>query len=224
MVCSVNIVTSLVTIIAVGSFSLIFTILYSHYTKSFISEIDSGKCDLELLEKTISSEQPKKEKIKKITGLIKPVIFYISMALVIPLLMFALINKIQGNVTMISSNGVMVVASGSMSEKNKANDYLITNNLNNQFDTYDIIVIQKIENQNELDVYDVIAFRDEEGKHVIHRIIAKEVIDGEIRYVTRGDSNNSNDSYKPTFEDVIGKYSNKLLFPTNGVAFMFIIS
>ena len=115
----------------------------------------------------------------------------------------------QGNVTNFGDKGVLVVASGSMSQKNAANDYLIEHNLTNQFNTYDIIVIEEVNSDEDLKLYDVITFVDKDGKLVIHRIIKIETDEnGNVTYITRGDSNNTNDA-PSTIANIKGKYTNK---------------
>ena len=84
---------------------------------------------------------------------------------------------------MIGNKTIMVVASGSMSKKNDANAYLNSNNLNNQFQTYDIIVLEKVENASDLNKYDVIAYRNDQGINVIHRII--EIEDGKFKEIRK---------------------------------------
>ena len=121
---------------------------------------------------------------------------------------------------MIGDNAVMVVASGSMSQKDESNDYLFTYNLNNQFQTYDMITLTKVSNQSQLEMYDVIAFRNNKNINVIHRIINIEYVDGVAKYTTRGDANAATDSYHPTFNDVIGKYTGKRI-PAIGIFIMF---
>lgn len=48
-----------------------------------------------------------------------------------------------------------------MSQQNEANTYLKTNNLNNQFNTYDIIQIQKYKDVDQVKLYDVVAYRND---------------------------------------------------------------
>lgn len=206
---SVEIISLIVTFIGVVSFASVFTILYHSYSTSTINETISGKRDIELIDEIIYEKQEKVKNRRKVNRIIRNVFFYIILIIIIPIFIFSLINKIQGSTTMIGNKSIMVVASGSMSEKNKANDYLVTNNLNNQFQTYDIIVLNKVNSESELKLYDVIAFKDDTGKNVIHRIISINYDGGEIRYSTRGDANNATDTYRPCFNDVIGKYSNK---------------
>ena len=58
-----------------------------------------------------------------------------------------LIAKISGSFLSIPFVGKMhVVVSGSMASKNEANQYLMENNLNNQFDIFDLIMIESISN------------------------------------------------------------------------------
>ena len=147
---SAEIISLIVTIIGVFSFATIFTILYKSYATSQINEIKSGKKDIELIDEVIYERQEKIKKRKMVTKIVKSICFYLALLIIIPLFIFSLINRFQNNITMIGNKTIMVVASGSMSQKNDANNYLITNNLNNQFQTYDIIVLEKVENASDL--------------------------------------------------------------------------
>ena len=212
---SVEIISIVVTFIGVASFAAVFTILYLSFSNASILEIKTGKRDIELIDDVLYNKQESVIKKQKTASTVKSAFFYIFMTLIIPIFVFSLINKFQGNTTMIGDSTIMVVASGSMSQRNEANDYLDKYNLNNQFNTYDIIVLNKVDNALQLDKYDVIAFRNDEEINVIHRIVEITIgDDGKWRYITRGDSNNSNDKYKPCFDDVIGVYSGKKI---NGI-------
>lgn len=205
---STEIISLIVTVIGVFSFAAIFTILYKSYATSQIAELRSGKKDIELIDEVIYERQTKVKRRRKITKIIRTIVFYAIMILLVPLFIFSLVNRIQKNVTMIGNKTMMVVASGSMSMKNEANDYLITNNLNDQFNTYDIIFLEKVDNANDLKLYDTVAYTNDKGINVIHRI--KEIrTDGS--YVTRGDSNNADDAYHPNFDDIIGRYTGSRL-------------
>jgi signal peptidase len=134
-------------------------------------------------------------------------VFYALLIVFVPVFIFSAISKFNGDVLMIGGKSLMVVASGSMSEQHKENDYLKKYSLNNQFDTYDVIILNEVKDRSELKTYDVIAFVNDKGVNVIHRIIGTEYSGGQIRYKTRGDSNNATDEYRPAFDDVLGKYS-----------------
>ena len=214
-----DIISLIVTALGVISFSIVFTILFGSYTKASIIEIESGKRDIELLDENIYENTSSVKKRKKIAGIIKTVIFYAVIALLIPTLGSALYSKITSNVPMINGKAIMVVATGSMSFKNEANDYLTLNGLDNQFPAYSIIVIEKVE-QEELEQYDVISFVNENGVNIIHRIYEIKEVNGKTKYITRGDANNKTDDYDVYYENIVGRYSNKYI-PGVGLFILF---
>lgn len=201
---SIEIISIVVTFIGVFSFSAIFTILYKSYATSQIAELRSGKKDIEIIDEVIYERQTKTKRRRKIGKIIKNVIFYSILAILIPLFAFSLINRFMNNRMMIGGKSVIVVASGSMSEKHKDNTYLVNNNLDDQFDTYDIIILEKVKSASELSVYDTVAYVNDKGINVIHRI---REIRSDGSYVTRGDANGADDEYKPVIGDIIGKYT-----------------
>ena len=217
---STDIIALIVTIIGVASFATVVTILFRNYIRSAIKEIQAGHRDIEIVDLMIYEMDPTVIKKRKATGIAKNVIYYAFLAIIIPIFGLSLYSRIKNNVTKFGDNFVMVVASGSMSFKNEVNDYLITNNLNNQFATYDMIVLSGVKSSSQLHMYDVIAYRNDKGINVIHRIIEIDYSEGEIRYTTRGDSNSATDSYHPKIKDVIGKYTGKKI-PGIGIFIMF---
>ena len=221
---NIEIVGLVVSLLGVGCFAAVFTILYMTYSHSLINEYKTGKKDIELIDESIYDNLSNVKKRRKIIKTIKSVGFYGLMIIIIPFFALSLINKFSGNVTMIGNQGILVVATGSMSEKNEENDYLITNNLNNQFDAYSIIVIEKVEQDSDLELYDVISYVNDDGINVIHRIVKINYLsNGIIEYETRGDSNNSTDSYHPRIDDIQGKYIGKKV-PLIGMFVLFMQS
>ena len=221
---NLEIVGIIVSIFGVGCFAAVFTILYVTYSNSLISEYKSGKKDIELIDESIYDNLSKVKNRREFIQAIKSGGFYGLMIIMIPFFVLSLVNKFTGNVTMIADRGLIVVATGSMSERNPANEYIITNDLDNQFDAYSIIVIEKVENESELRLYDVISFVNDKGINVIHRIIGFSINEeGKLAYETRGDSNNASDAYHPTIDDVQGKYVGKKI-PMIGVFVLFMQS
>ena len=200
-----EIIPLVITAIGVISFAAIFTVLFSSYTNASIIEIESGKRDIELLDEHIHKNIPDVKKRKKIAGIIKTVIFYVVIAILIPILSLALYSKLTGNVSMVGGKAMMVVATGSMSYKHNSNDYLEENDLNNHFPAFSIIFVEKVE-QDELKQYDVISFVNDEGRNIIHRIIDVVIENGETKYITRGDANNKTDDYHVCYNDIVGRY------------------
>ena len=192
--------------VSVAALAIVFTILFVNSYKMSKEEIEQGRRDIEFIDKEIDIER--KARADKINGaLVAGKTFGIVVSVVVlAFFIFSVINRINGNKIVIGSSTHIVIETGSMSAKNDVNDYLITYNLNNQFGANSIIEVEKVEEEN-LYVYDVVAFKNDVGQTVIHRIINVEIKDGELRYVTRGDANNASDSYRPVYEDLIGRYN-----------------
>lgn len=227
-----SIVPIIVTFIGVVSFAVLFTILYKTYTHSQIEEIKSGKRDIEIIDEVIRNRDIKVIKRKKTLKIVKTVVYYVALAIIVPIFIFSLYSKIVNNVLMIGGRNLMVVASPSMSEINEENKYVKNNKLTNQFDQYDIIYLEKIDDPSMLSQYDVICFKNDKDINIIHRIREIKFIDGQVRYVTRGDANKSDDPYSPKFEDVVGRYTGKkidgigifIIFLQSGAGIITIVS
>ena len=110
------------------------------------------------------------------------------------------------------------ILSGSMSEKNHLNEYLFENDLNDQFNEGDLILLDKLPEQDDLELYDVVGYFNSDGKLVVHRIIGGGYydeqnvfhyvnnLDDAENYIMRGDSNNNSDSIYITYDDMYGIY------------------
>lgn len=217
----VEIIALIVTFVGVISFATIITLLYHSYISSSIKDIKLGKQDADLIDEVIKDGSEQRQKRKKVMTIVKNSLFCVFLAIIIPVFALAIISKVNGNMMMIGGNSIIVVASGSMSTKHPSNDYLDKYHLDNQFQTYDIIGLSEVDSKDDLKVHDVIAFRNDKGMNVIHRIISfEDRADGKRYYTTRGDSNNASDTFKPTFENVLGKYNGKRI-PIVGMFVLF---
>lgn len=223
----IEIIGFIVTILAVGCFSIVFVILYSTYAKSEIGDIKSGKRDIAIINQDIYDNLSHVKSRRRIMKTIKSIAFYGLMLFIMGIFTLSLVNKFNNDITMFGDRGVIAVASGSMSTKHKENTYLVTENLNNQFDKYDIIVVEKVDSVSDLKLYDVISFVNDEGVTIIHRIvdISYNVDKGQIEFITRGDANADDaiDKFHPTIDDIQGKYVNKRI-PLIGMFILFIQS
>lgn len=217
---AIEILALVATCIGVFSFALVITLLYRNYVKSSITEIESGKRDIELIDSMIYESDESVQKKRNAVSITKTVVFYVFLVIAIPLLAFAIYSRITNGVTMIGDSTVMVVGSGSMSNKNEVNDYLYTYRLDNQFQTYDLITLNKVESPTQLRKFDVIAYVNDKNINIIHRIISIDNVDGVTYYTTRGDANATSDTYRPTFEDIIGKYADRRI-PVIGIFISF---
>ena len=204
-----ELISIVVTFFGLLCFAGVFTLLYFAYRKSTVAQIETGKRDIDLLDAAIKEKDPKVQRRRKAFAIVRTVLFVLFLVVMIPVLIFSVIGKFTKGP--VFQRGILVVASPSMSERNPVNTYLTSEGLNDQFDTYDVIVIEKVERAEDLKQYDIIAYRNAEGTTIIHRI--REVISvsdgspGGVRFITRGDSNNTDDYYRPNLDDVVGVYT-----------------
>ncbi len=63
-----------------------------------------------------------------------------------------------------------VVQSGSMSKKYEKNTYLFDNDLNDQIQTFDIIITEKLPNEKDLKLYDIVVYEVDDTL-IVHRIV-----------------------------------------------------
>lgn len=216
-----ELIATLVSAVGVASFAAIFTILYRTYATAAVAEYESGQADVDLIEETILANVRERKAHRRVLRRVKQGLLIALAVLLIPFLLLSLYTKITHGIAMVGGKGLIAVASGSMSEKNSANPYLAS--INNQFNTYDMIELERVDAASELKLYDVIAYVNDDGVNVIHRIVGFQSGAAGVRYVTRGDSNNADDEYKPTFDDVLGRYTGERV-PYVGVFVLFLQS
>lgn len=214
---AVEIITLFITILCLVSFCAVFTILFNHYYKSNIDSVSSGKEDIELIDNAIDEEKEKQSKSKKAWRLVGKIFSYVLLGVVFAFFVFSLASKIQNNTMLFGDSTLVVIASGSMSEKN--NDIIKKHpELNNQFDTYDIIGITKYQKQEEVSLFDVVAYKNKKNITIVHRIVEIHTDEktGEVSYLTQGDTNlyadnTSNSQYAGylTYDKIIGKYDGR---------------
>lgn len=90
---------------------------------------------------------------------------------------FSLYVNVSGNQYFDDVPTLKVVQSSSMSEKNPKNKYLTENNLNDQFDTFDVIFVYKAPAEEDLKLYDIVVYEIEKNTKtelVVHRIVGIE--------------------------------------------------
>ena len=211
---NIEILGLVISVLGFILFSVVFTIVYRAFSKSYIKDIKAFKEDHNILEDLIKYNHPSSKKKNKIIKAIKNTLFYGLLLILIPFFVVSLVSRIKGNILMFGGNGYLVVGSGSMSIKN--NSYLLENELNNQFNTGDIIEIRKL-STDEPKLYDVISYKNDKGINIIHRIIK---INEDGTYITRGDSNIASDTYHPKRSDIYGVYTNNRV-PVLGYLILF---
>ena len=213
---SLDIIALVVTVLALAGFSAVFTLLFGAYSKSVVQSYNDGKNDTELITSFVNDKLNNKNVKKQRWAVVKRVVGSVIAAFVCIFFVLAVINKISGNSVVLGNKMLMVVASGSMSEKHPNNRYYLDGR-DDQFPTYSIILLEKVDSPEELKQYDVIAYVNDKGVNIIHRIFR---INSDGTYTTRGDANPDSDNDHPPFDRVIGKYTGKYL-PTIGIFILF---
>ena len=121
-------------------------------------------------------------------------------------IVFAVSLGIAEGFTTTAIPSLRVVKSDSMSEKHKDNTYLVEHNLNNQMQTFDIIVTYAPPAEEDIQLYDVIVY-EANGALIVHRVvkIMESEKEGTLFY-TRGDATNRTDSLPVKYEQIKGIY------------------
>ena len=216
----IEIISLIVSIIALVSLCAVFTIFLINFCKKSISDIKLGRQDEDIIISEIErrkKEQSKNPRIKKVFKQIGSISFIAFVVISLSYAIFAKITERQ----MVFNSKSLAVASGSMSYKNEVNTYL--DDIDNQIQTFDLIWVDKVESQEDLQKYDVIAYRNESNTIIIHRIINIIEKDGTKYFYTRGDANNMTDTFVSTFNDIVGIYNNKRI-PLVGMFILFLKS
>lgn len=204
----VEILSLVVTFICVGSFSIVFTVLFKSHYKNQIKEIKEGKLDIELIDNALYEDKIERSKTRKTLRIISKVISYTLLGVVVSAFGLSLFSRITGNLMPIGDQTMVVISTGSMSKKHEANTYLEANNLDNQIQSYDMVGIKKVDPSKDLKLYDVIAFKADDGRIIVHRII-EVVVNG---FLTRGDASKNDDAgvlyktYLP-YDRIVGQYT-----------------
>lgn len=199
-----------------GAFGLFFL----RYKRKVEEDSENGEYDLELLNDFKKNTNPKVKKKKRAFRIVQRVLSISLIVVVSALLVFGVCDKL--GFLKSGSKSIIVVASGSMSKKHPDNDYLFENHLDDQFPTFSIIVIEKVD-PDDLRQFDTIVYKDNHNTNIIHRIRRIEISDSGRQFITRGDANNENDTFIPKDKDVQGRYTG-VYVPVLGAFVLFVQS
>lgn len=119
---------------------------------------------------------------------------------------------------------VKVVGSSSMASKNKRNKYLFENRLDDQFNTFDLILTHEVPGEFDLRLYDVVVY-EHEGVMIIHRIVGIEEPNAEHpggrEFTLQGDAISNPDALPVTYDQIRAIYhGERLPFAGSFVFFM----
>lgn len=221
----VSIIIAVIAGVCLIALCVVFTLALRHYTSLATQAAEAGADDPLLVHKALGGSRWARALKKVLSWFWKAILGLVLLAALIAMAA-AIYVRVSGNQFPFGDRTVMVVSSGSMSKKNPLNEYL--ENYDDQIDTYDAIVIERYENQEQVRKYDVIAYRSDDGTTIVHRIVDAVETPSGIQYVTRGDANSADDSgsfygeYLP-YSRIIGRYTGQRL-PAVGFVVVFLQS
>lgn len=151
-----------------AGFTCTFGFLLRHLIKLNLKTIKHGLDD-----DKIKTEYEKARSKNRKCGIFDRIISISLCSLVLLFFVFSagtalMPDKVNSNIPTIR-----VVNSGSMATKYSSNTYLFQNNLNDQFDTFDLILTYKLPPENELKLYDIVVY-EVDGILIVHRIVGIE--------------------------------------------------
>ena len=196
-----------------------FTVLLAYSVKLKIALIRCGAID-----KEIQKEYEKEKNKLRNDGWFVTLLSRIFAAVLCVVFAFSMILAFTENTLFEDIPTLKVVKSDSMSYKNKLNKYLFENELDDQFDTYDLILCEKLPDEFDLELYDIVIY-DYKGTAIVHRIV--EIIEPDEthpdhRYFrTQGDAVSSPDGSLVFYDHMLGVYEgNRIPFLGSIVIFL----
>ena len=104
---------------------------------------------------------------------------------------------------------IKVVKSESMAKKHPDNSYLVQNDLNDQFQMFDIVICHHLPAEDDLQLYDIVVY-EKEDMYVIHRIVGieepNEKHPDERHFLLQGDANENPDKFPVLYSQMHGIY------------------
>lgn len=201
----------LMCLIVFIALTVFFAILIVRDVKNTIKMISVGLYDEKIIKTHATAMAKQKNKVARVLfNIVLPIFFLLIVTI---LFGFSLYTKINESRPVGSVSTIKVVESGSMSNKNKLNDYLFEQDLNDQFDKFDIIIVHRLPSETELKLYDVVVYENE-GVLIVHRIV--NIVEPDEKhteryYLLQGDSNRYPDRFPVTYSQMKGIYKGERL-------------
>ena len=181
-----------------------FSYLIATITKMELILIKSGHRD-EAIKKELNKKKNEKQWllwVGRIASLLLCVVFVVSFS-------FSLYIRATEDRPANGVPSIKVVKSESMAEKHSENTYLFDNELNDQFQMFDIVVCRHIPPEDELKLYDIVVY-ERDGMRVIHRIVGieerNEEHPNERYFLLQGDAVDRQDKFPVLYSQMQGIY------------------
>ena len=150
----------------------LFIFLFVYITRMSLRQIQNGLDDAKIMAEHKKNVK-KNKKYKKKTGIFDIVLTVIFCCVIFGAFGFSVYSNIFNEELLQDRSVFRTVLSGSMSEKHKDNEYLFENELNDQFQQFDLILTHELPKEEDLKLYDVVVYQVGETL-VVHRIVGIE--------------------------------------------------
>ena len=185
----------------------VFVVIIVHLLKLNLKLIRHGVEDEKITTEYYKSQ--KKGKLVKTLSFIDIVFSVVICILVLSIFVFSLFVSIKDDKVTGEIPTIQIVKSGSMSAKHERNEYLFKNNLNDQFNTFDIILTHKLPDEFDLKLYDIVVY-EVDNTLIIHRIVGIEEPNSkhpnERHFLLQGDNNDRSDRFPVRYNQMKGIY------------------
>ena len=149
-----------------------------------------------------------KKKTGCLSGVVDRVVSILLCCILFAFFIFSMYVNFSGAPVSDSVPTLSVVQSSSMSYKNEKNTYLNYYGLDDQFQTFDLVLLYKLPPVEELELYDIVSY-DINGVPVIHRIVGIEPPSekhSEYYFLLQGDALESPDRFPVYYSQMRGIY------------------
>ena len=184
-------------------FTVVFAVMITYVTRTAIKLIWFGDDDKAILKqrKYIVKKPSKASKFERVFSAILSL-------LIVVIFVFSLCISCTENEFEKGLSTFKIVKSESMATKNEKNEYLFENDLNDQFNMFDIVITRPLSAEDELELYDIVVY-ERDGKLVIHRIVAIEEPNenhSERHFKFQGDAVSRHDIYPVLYSQMHAIY------------------
>ena len=190
----------------------LFIFLFGYLLKLMVRHIRAGLEDEKIWKEYFKHLKKNKEYGKKKVGMLDIFFTAVFCCIIFGTFAFSIYSGFVGENVLQDRSIFRSVLSSSMSKKNEENEYLFENNLDNQFDRFDLILTTSLPKEEDLKLYDIVVY-EVEDMMVVHRIVDIEEPNAkhpdERWFMLQGDAVERPDRYPVRYEQMRALYAGK---------------
>lgn len=205
-------------------FTALFSVLLSYIVKFYIKLVKLGAEDENIKIEYENTVKLEKKRGNKVVGCISTVLNIAIVSVMFIAFAFSVFLNVTTGNQVGDIPALKVVKSDSMSYKNVNNEYLFENELDDQVNTFDLIVLHNLPEEEKLNLYDIVAY-ERDGDLILHRIVGIEEPNEDHQdkryFLLQGDAIEYHDRFPVLYEEMRGiYYGDKIPFVGSFFSFM----